>query len=260
MNYQLYFSVFKQLIYADLTIFRKQYLTKCIDIGIWVILNAIVFGYIMPAFGLTNFGVFQFGGLLAAVGIFEAYSNIVELISDFEGDRIINYSLTLPIPSWLAIISKAAYFSIIYFILAITMLPIGKLCLWNQLNIFEVNYVKLLLVLVTQSIFYGCFALWVSSLIKNMSHLGTVWARIIFPMWFMGGFQFSWQAMYSVMPVIASVNLLNPMIYITEAARAAIMGQGGLIYFWYTLPAILLFSALALAAGIHNLKKRLDFV
>lgn len=256
-----YFHVCKELICADLLCFKQTFLDKFIDVSIWVILTMVVTSYIMPYFGLSHdFGVFQLAGIVAAIGLFELYASAVEFVSDLEGNRCINYSLTLPIPSWLALISKATYYFIIYFILSVLMLPIGKLTLWNQFNLAQINYFKLFLSFIFQNIFYACFVLWIASIVDNMNKFGSVWARYIFPLWFMGGFQFSWMALHHVLPNVAYINLLNPMIYITEAMRISLLGQDGYLNFWLSLLAIAFFSALTLYVGIRNLKQRLDFV
>ncbi len=261
MNKKMYFNVCVTLVAWELVVFKQTFFDKFIDLTIWVVLTIVVMGYIMPFFGLSaDYGPFQLGGIIAAAGLFELYSSVVDLVADFEGDRIINYSLTLPIPSWLAIVSKATYYFIVYFILALLMFPIGKLCLWKQLDLSTVSYVKLLITLMFQSIFYACFVLFAASIIANMTKLGSVWARFIFPMWWMGGFQFSWMALYHELPKIAIFNLINPMIYITEGARVAILGQAGYINFWLCLLATAFFSVLCFALGLHNLKRRLDFV
>lgn len=257
-----YFNVCKNLITIDLIIFKQMFMDKFIDLSIWVVLTTIVTAYIMPYFGLAgDFGVFQLGSLIAAAGLFEmGNSNTVELVSDFEGDRMIDFNLTLPIPSWLALVSKAGYYFIIYTILALLMLPIGKLCLWNQFNLASIHYPKLILAIFALSLFYACFALWISSKVPNMNKMGQVWMRFIFPMWFLGGFQFSWMASYKTIPSFAMINLINPMIYITEAARVALLGQEGFINFWLCLLAIVCFAGLSFYFGITSLKKRLDFI
>lgn len=261
MNKKVYFNVCKNLVLSDLIIFKQTFLDKVIDIAIWVVLTIFVTGYIMPYFGLADtFGVFQLGGVIAAVGLFEVYVSAVDLVVDFEGDRVIDYTLTLPIPSWVAVFSKAVYYFLVYFSLTLTILPLGKLCLWNQLDLMQINYFKLLLAIAFQSMFYACFVIWAASVIDNMSKLGTVWARFIFPMWFMGGFQFSWTALYHIVPAVAWINLINPMIYITESTRAALLGQADFLNFWLCLGAIFCFSTICLLLGMWNLKKRLDFV
>ncbi len=261
MNKMFYLHVCKELIRADLAVFKQTFFNKLIDISIWVVLTIIVTGYVMPFFGLTHdFGVFQLCGIIAAAGLFELYTSAIELVSDFEGDRIINYNLTLPIPSWMAIISKAAYYFIIYVTLTLLMFPLGKICLWNQLDLTQINYFKFLVIVIFQCIFYACFVLWAASIIANMSKLGSIWSRFIFPMWFMGGFQFSWLALYKAIPLLAYINILNPMIYITEAMRAAVLGQSGYINFYICLLAITFYSLTCFTLGMRNLKKRLDFI
>ncbi len=260
MNMQNYLMICKNLIWADLVVFKQNIVDKIIDISIWVILTIVVTEYVMPFFGLTNFGLFQFGGIIAGVGLFEVYSTVVDMVADLEGDRVINYNLTLPIPSMFALLSKSAYYFIIYSMLTCIILPIGYVALWGQWELAHTCFYKLILAILAQSIFYACFVLWAASMINNMAQLGKVWARFIFPMWFMGGFQFSWASLYQAMPFIAYLNAINPMIYITESIRVALLGQDGYANFWLCLIAVLCFSVFCFAMGYRNLKKRLDFV
>lgn len=256
-----YFSICKELIQADLCVFKQTIFDKFIDVSIWVILTMIVTSYIMPYFGLSHdFGVFQLGGIIAAIGLFELYSSVVEFVSDLEGNREINYRLMLPMPSWMVFLSKSVYFCIIYSMLSLLMIPIGKLTLWTQFDLAQINYYKLLVGIFAQNLFYSCFVLWCASIIESMNKMGTVWARYIFPMWFMGGFQFSWVALHHVLPFVAYIDLLNPMIYCTESMRVALLGQEGYINFWICIAALVFFSVLCFALGVRILKRRLDFV
>jgi len=261
MSKRVYFNICKNLILSDLIILKRLFVNKFIDKSIWIFSTMFVTAYIMPYFGLVNnFGLFQFGGIITTVGLFELYASVVELVADFEGDRIIDYTLTLPIPSWLAIISKSIYYFILYFALTVSVLPLGKLLLWNQLDLTQINYLKLLLAIFFQSMFYACFVILVSSVINSMSKLGIVWSRFISPMWFLGGFQFSWIALYNGFPIFAWISLLNPMIYITESTRVALIGQADYLNFWLCLVVIFSLSVVCLAIGLNNLKKRLDFI
>ena len=45
--------------------------------------------------------------------------------------------------------------------------------------------------------------------IKN----GNVWSRFIFPLWFMGGFQFSWAVVNNFLHHFAYVLLCNPILF-----------------------------------------------
>lgn len=261
MNKLFYFNTCKQLVCADLIVFKRTLHNKIIDMAIWVVLSILVTAYIMPYFGLAqNFGPFQFGGIIASLGLFELYRSVFELTADLEGDRVINYCLTLPMPSWMAIMSKSASYAIAYFILSCIMMPIGKLCLWNQLSLQDIAYGKLIIILALQSIFYATFVPWAVTFIDGLSNLERVWARFIFPMWFMGGFQFSWLALHHVLPIVAYIDLINPMIYITEGTRAALLGQQGYLNFWLCCSVLILFSSACAWHALCRMKKRLDFV
>ena len=262
MNHYLrYMHVCKELIRADFMVFKQMLKDRCINLTIWMILTITVMGYILPYFGLPKtFGVFQLGGLLAAIGLFEMHNNIITMVSDFDGDRIIDYHLTLPIPSWLAILSKGIYFFLVFTFLTIIMIPVGKVLVWQQLDLAQIGYAKLLLILVVQNIFYAFSALWIAGSLKTIHKVGNVWMRIIFPMFFMGGFQFSWVALNASLPLISYISLINPMIYITEGVRGAMLGQTGYLNFWICVTAVLLFAGVAIFFGMRTLKKRLDFV
>lgn len=261
MNKMYYIYTCWHLLCADLSILKKNLVDKLIDVAIWTVLTLFVTGYIMPYFGLSgNFGPFQLGGVIAAVGCFELYGQVVELLTDFNGDRIISYYLTLPIPAWMVLMSKALYFACTNFILSLAMFPLGKICLWNRLDLINVSYVKLVAILFVQSFFYSFCSFWCTSVIADISKIGSVWSRFIFPLWFMGGFQFSWYALHSFVPLIAYVDLINPMIYITEGTRAALLGQEEYLSYGLCFLMIILFSVLFMVIALGKLKKRLDFI
>ena len=132
--------------------------------------------------------------------------------------------------------------------------------LWNQFDLGAINYFQLFLALIFQNIFYACFVIWASSMIDNMSQLSNIWSRFVFPMWFMGGFQFYWMSLYRVNSLVAYIDLCNPMIYITESMRIAMLGQADYLNFWLCLGMIAVFSVITFSVGLWNLKKQLDFI
>lgn len=245
----------------DLLIFKHTFIDTLIDKAIWASITTIVISYIMPHFGLSaGYGLFQFGSILATIGLFELFATTFRFVADLEGDQLIGYTLTLPIPSYLAVVSKVIGYSISFFIIALCMLPIGKLCLWNQLSLWNISYFKLILILLLQNIFYAWAIIWISTIVKHTYRIGMVWSRFIFPLWFLGGFQFSWKVLYGINPIIALIDLLNPIIYITESTRTALIGQEGFINFWICFGVLTLFTALVTWHALHRLKQHLDYV
>lgn len=261
MQLPSYLAVCIELIRTDLLIFKNDLRSRCIDLVIWVSLQLGIITYVMPYFGLSQgFGTFQFGSVLAATALFELYGNVVNIISDFQSNRIIDYQLTLPVSSRAVLVSRMIAYAISYITITVIMLPVGKMLLWYQFDLTHVSWLKLALAITAQGLFYASFVFFPASLVLNLSQMRTVWSRFIFPMWFLGGFQFSWKALHSVLPAAAYAVLLNPLMYITESMRCALIGQEGFINFWVCIAAIVSFSALFMVLSLHFLQKRLDYV
>jgi len=256
-----YVHVIKELIKTDLKIFRKVAVQKWIDMFIWITTMTMVFAYIMPSFGLTkSFGAFMIASMCSTAGLFQAFSYVAEMVADFDGDKIINYYFTLPIPSWTIFVRLVIYYTITFTFLGILVLPIGKLMLWNTLSLTGVHYGKYAIIVSLANSFYAILALWVASFVYSLLRLDSVWMRVIYPLWFLGCFQFSWQSLYKVAPVFAYIDLLNPITYVSEGTRAAVLGQQGSLNFWTCVAALIFFIGLGGWHAISRLKKRLDFV
>ena len=260
MTIRFYMNVFMQLLSEELIIFRSNFKDKIINLGIWASITAAIFGYVMPSFGLAGFGSFQLAGLVASGGLFEVFPSVMMFVSDLEGNRTIDYHLALPIPSWMVLFKKLIYYAINCLSLCLGVVPIGKLVLWNQFDLTKIAVVPFLLMAIMISIFYGALTLWLASRVVNITKIANIWMRFIFPMWFLGGFQFSWKVLYSVSPVVAYLNLLNPMTYVMEGVRASLLGQEGFFSVWLCIGVLGAFSSLCWWHALVRLKKRLDFV
>ncbi|MFC1845695.1 ABC transporter permease [Candidatus Dependentiae bacterium] len=256
-----YFHVIKELLRTDLMVFRKMLIRKWIDLFIWIVTMVLVFAYVMPAFGLErSYGGFMLASMCSTTGLFQAFSHVAEMVADFEGNRLIDYYVCLPVPSWMIFVRFVLYYVIASTALGILVLPIGKLMLWNSFSFAQVSYVKYLLIFTLSNIFYAILALWSTSFVKSLIQIDTVWMRLIYPMWFLGCFQFSWFALYKTAPVLAYIDLINPITYTSEGMRAAVLGQQGSLNFWVCVLALLIFITLGGVQAVTRFKRQLDFV
>jgi ABC-2 type transport system permease protein len=254
-------NVLKQLIKLKFTNIRSVLFDKFINLYIWAGCSMLVSGYLMKSFGLSDdFGPFQLGGILAGVGIFELYGNAVTFVSDLEGNRAIEYYLTLPTHTATVLCSHIFYYSTIGIAMSLATLPLAKLILWNKFSLLAISWPKLLFFIMLINLFCATATLLMAAIIPSMDKFDILWTRIMFPLWFLGGFQFSWQSVYQVAPKFAFLLLLNPVIYMAEGVRAALLGQSGTINFWI---CCLILSIMWIGIGLWSfkaLKKRLDFV
>lgn len=259
--FKIDFYILKQLIRLKFVNARQVFFDKFINLSIWSACTMLVTGYLMKSFGLSDdFGPFQLGGILAGVGIFELYGNAVTFVSDLEGDRTISYYLTLPTHTATVLCSHIICYSMIGIAMSLATIPLAKLILWNSLSLSLISWPRLLFFTALVNVFCATATLILSAFIPSMDKFDILWTRIMFPLWFLGGFQFSWYSVHQTAPTFSYFLLLNPFLYMSEGVRAALLGQNNVMPFWIcSLVLMAMLSGIAYFA-YKALRKRLDFV
>jgi ABC-type polysaccharide/polyol phosphate export permease len=256
-----YTPILFELFKTDFKIFRQTILDKCINVCIWVICTGAVFTFLLPAFGLeASYGAFMIAGLIATAGNFEVFPSVMHLVSDFEGDRIVSFYATLPMPTFLVFIRFFVYYAFNAMTMCTLVLPVCKLVFWSSFDLDKVSIPKFMLAFLLVNTFYGAYTVWIASRVSTTQKIGNVWMRFVFPLWFLGAFQFSWMVLYDIFPVGAYLDLLNPMVYVQEIMRSALLGSEGYLPFLASACMLTFFIVFFLSWGIMRLKKRLDFV
>lgn len=261
MSLRNYKNIFIKLLLTDLFISKKTFIDKIIDSSIWTGSVVAVSGYIMPYLGTgQEYGVLIAVGAIVGVSGFERTSQVAEFISDLESNRLIDYHLSLPIPNWLLFIKTGLSYSLNSLLLAINSSIICSVVLWNQLAFSNISIAKYVLALFSISLFFGFFTLLMISMTKDVLTSDNTFMRFTYPLWVLGGFQFSWSVLYKFSPTLAIINLMNPYIYATEILRGILLGQENFIPFWYCIGTLTLFTIIAGAISIYKIKRRLDYV
>lgn len=258
MNYNR-IQTLGNLLLRDARVFKKHIIGRFIDACVWCGINLFVSQYILPQFGISSdFGKFIMIGNIAAWGMLEVGTNVSILISDLLGIQSTSYYLTLPIPqSWIFIrIGLSDAFK--SFISTLPMIPIGKLVLWNYFVLSDIAYGKLIISYITAHLFFGFFGLFLASKTPNLEYITTIKQRVIFPLWFIGCYQFTWHMLYKTNPTIAYISLLNPIVYIMEGMRSAITSNYTLIPYSVCTIVTIAFTILFGYLGVNGFKKRLD--
>lgn len=250
-------QVFWHLLVRSFVIFKPEIKDKVANCLIWTTITTLVFAWLMPTVP-DNYGTFILMSAAASWGFFSTVMNIATVIGDLDGDKTIFYELTLPLPQWMVFTKIGFANAICSFIIAILVVPIGKLCLWNSIDLTHFSFAKFYLIIFLSCLFYGFFSLLIASITKNLYKLDNIWLRVIFPMWFLGCYQFSWQNMHDISPQLAYLNLLNPVTYAMEGARAASLDPSLSLPYWNCVAALCGFIVVAGVVGIYFMKKRLD--
>lgn len=256
-----YIPVLTALVKTDLQVLLQVMKDRFIDLLIWVTTTILVAAYLLPAFGMNaSFGPFLAAGTVTSAALFQVFPAVMQLISDFEGPQTITFYATLPMPTSWVFLRLFISYNINAFILCIIVLPLAKLMLWNMLDLSHANIIKLILMYPLMTMFTGSFTLWVASFVPNVQKIGSAWMRMVYPLWFLGGYQFSWKVVYAVVPLLSYLLLLNPMIYLMEGYRNALLGADNYLPFGLCVVMTILFTIFFMWHAIRRLKRRLDFI
>ncbi len=256
-----YLAAVGHLIRRDLRLFKEEFLGKIIDTSVILFTTVLVFSYLLPSYGLkADYGAFFLIGLIASFGLFEMIGKVGVMIADLEGDRTILYTLTLPLPSRLVFAYIGVSWALISALIALMLFPIGKLILLSQFDLSQISLWRFFLIFSLSNLFFGFFALWLVSVLKNMRSISHLFVRVINPLYMFGCYYYSWATVWGISAKAGYLHLLNPVVYIMEGMRAATLGQAGYLPFWMSLTALALFTACMGWDAIRRLEKRLDCV
>jgi len=245
----------------DLLQFLRIYPGKFFDTCFLFFTNAIVFTYFLPQSGLSeDYGPFIVIDANASFGLFEIVGQVAELIVDLDGDRTINFTLSMPIPPWLVFVQLALKWALTTILLCTPLFFVGKLLVWNRFSLSQINYFQLLLIYPTLCLFFGLFSLWLTSIIQKVINISSLFLRFINSLFMFGAYFYSWESIYSLSPTLGYISLLNPMVYVMEGVRAAARGQEGYLPFWISFFVLWGFNLSMGATAVSRLKKRLDCV
>ena len=259
---QIYFAIniLLRLLQRNLYIFWQHFFFKLRLALIFCVVALIIAQLFMAQMGVSNFGAITLVSLSLINGFFTVMMNAILLVADIQGNKTISYELTLPIRPTLIFIKYALSSALEAFLISCLLLPVGKLLFFTTIHFTHFSLIKLSIIYFCSSLFFGFFSLLLASTIKNLYKAENIWIRIIFPMWFLGCYQFSWKTLYAVSPLFAYINLLNPLTHITEAGRSATLDVTGSLPFWSSCMYLLFCTALVGYIGIRLLKKRLDCI
>ena len=255
-------KTFFAILCKDIEIYNKRWFYRAIDALVWMGCVLLVAHHIMPLFGVVNkqYGTFTLIGHLAVWGLLEMLTTIAMFLADLQGDRTISYYLSLPISASMFFVEQACASAYKSMASSILIVPMGKIILGNDLDLSTIHWPCFIFAFFMLNMFYGFFTLFVTSYVPDLPTLTMVRSRIMFPLWFLGGCQFSWKMLYSISPKLAYINLCNPIVYVMDGIRSTVLPADQYLPFWLCMNMLILFSMLFGYLGIRKLKLRLDCI
>lgn len=253
------FEAFWVLLYKEVLTFPLR--PVVINTFMWSSPILITTTFFMPRFGIAeNYALFLLPAMSMSWGFFDIMGNATALISDITGEKKISYELVLPVPQWAVFFKIGLGNAWKSFIPSCVILAWGLSFLYITKGLVPVHisFVKVFIILIAANLFHGFFGLLAASYMPTVSDIRHLWMRFLMPLWWVGGFQCNWAAMNSVSTTFGRIMLLDPLMYLMELARAAVLGQEGFLPFWISLFVLLSITAFSAFIALRRFRRRLD--
>ena len=254
-------SVFLQLIRRDLIVFKREYRKKFIDTTVVFFTNVMAFGYFLQQEGVhAGYAAFFVVGAIASFGLVEIVGKVGAQLADMHGDKTIFHTLIMPIRSNMVFYYIGVTWAITAMLLSVLLFPLGKLLVFTEWHWKVISFWRVTIMFITANLFFGFFALWLTSVLKSITNLNSLWMRYIAPMWMFGGYVYSWQSAYDLNHIVGYISLINPMIYVMEGMRAAALGQKGYLPFWLCFGMLWVYIIACTMHATRRLRRSLDCI
>jgi len=258
------FNVFLQFLYRDALIHWKRIDTYVINnCLIWPVLQAICFAYLQPNVYFTEnqiaMGVLIYTGELLIIMMVLSYTMNIALLFDIETTRFIDYQVTMLNPR-LVLLEQILFTSLFVFVLLLPFFPITIFLLGPYFDSSHISWPALLLMLYLGSLCCSAYHMFVACTLKSSRQITRLWARYNLPLLLFGGLNIPWFTIKQYSPILGNVIGLNPLIYITDGLRQAVIGGPQFASLGTCVIALLLFSTAFTCGAWHFFKKRVDHI
>ena len=264
-------TAFGALLLRDLVVLRKRLREFIPRTLVQPFLLCFVFLYVFPTIGTgvggargpageSAFATVLVAGVVGLSIMFQGIQAVaLPLVQEFGFTREIEDRVLAPLPVEFVAVEKVVFGALQGLFAAALVFPIASVVHASYIHInLSVHWLTLLTLVPLACI--TCSALGLTfGTIFDPRNVPLMFGIIILPLTFLGGTYYAWTALEPVkaagFPWLQVVVLINPLVYINEGTRAALTSSSHMSL-WAVYPALIGFSALFLAIGIRNFRRR----
>jgi ABC-2 type transport system permease protein len=215
-----------------------------------------VFGKVLGSLGYTTNGYSDllFPGLLALTAVITGMQTLAfPLVIEFGWTKEIEDRLLAPMSTLLVAAEKVLFATLRALVATAVMIPIGILVLgsipwrWDGLPLF-------LAMVVLGSMLGASLGLVLGTLVKP-NRINIVFSLVFTPLLFTGCSQYPWPSL-DKLPWFQVITALNPMTYVSEGLRAALVPSVPHIEPWICLVVLVASLSVLLAIGARGFVRR----
>ena len=249
--------VFAAILLRDVTVARRELPYFLVRTTLQPLLFVIVFGFLLPRMGLIPRGytTMMLPGIVALSLTMSAIQSVaLPMVQDFGWTKEIEDRLLAPIPTPLVAIEKIVAGVLQGIVAAIFVLPIARLIMGAIPGLTFGNLPLLLLMTILSGAAFSSIGLYLGTAIAPQQ-IGLMFSVILAPMIMFGCTYYPWIGLEHI-PAMKYAVLINPLVYVSEAMRAALTPSVPHMPSVVTLAALVLISAVFLWLGLRAFDRR----
>lgn len=248
--------VFGAVLWRDVFVTGRELPVFLAQVLLQPLFLLFVFGKVLAEIGATRGGYADllFPGIVALTAVLTALQGTaLPLVLDFSFSREIEDRLLAPMPIALVAVEKMVFATLRGIIAAAVMFPLGYVLL-GSLSIHPGGIPLLCLAVVLGSTLGAALGLTLGTLVPP-TKISVMFALILTPLIFTGATQYPWPSLTNLrwFQVIAA---LNPLTYVSELMRAAIVPEVDHIPVAVALPVLVASIALFGWIGMRGFGRR----
>jgi ABC-2 type transport system permease protein len=237
--------VFLAILLRDVTVARRELPFFLIRTTLQPLMFVVVFGFLLPKMGLIphDYTTLMLPGVIALSLTLSAIQSVaLPMVQDFGFTKEIEDRLLAPVPIELVVVEKVVAGLLQGIVASLFVLPIARLIMGPIHGLTFRNAGLLILATVLGGAAFSAIGLWLGTAIAPQQ-IGLMFSVILAPMIMFGCTYYPWAGLARI-PWMKWAVLVNPLVYVSEAMRAALTPDVP------HMPAAAIFAALVVVTAI----------
>ena len=253
---------FGSLLLRDLRVLQKTFIEFALRTVMQPLLFVFVFTYVFPKIGQgvggsageAQFSSMLVAGVVAIACIFQGIQAVaLPLVQDFGYSREIEDRVMAPLPVWAVAVEKLTAGAVQGLIAAVIVFPLALIIPITPVHL-QIVWVRLLTLLPLAAITGAGLGLVIGTRVQPRQ-VPLVFGIVVIPITFLGATYYPW-ANLTPIPWLKTIVLLNPLVYMSEGMRVALVPYIPHMALWGIYGGLILFAALLVGWGIQGFKRR----
>lgn len=264
MNITQSLYIFTQFLRRDIIVFFQEVSDFFINnVLFFPLVFAFSFAYLQTNIffgpGQEKLGTMIFVGNILVIIMVMTYKQTIELLFDLVGNRFIDYQISILQPR-LVILERIIFTTLFTFLMALPFYPVAKLALWHYIDTSHMQWGAFIIILFLGSLCCSAYHMLAACYMSSPSQITTLWARVNIVLITLGGFWIPLFVIKKFSTTLTYLVYLNPLIYISEGLRQAIIGGEQFLSINTCIGALCMYSVIFTLLALYYFKQRTDHI